>query len=104
MPDVEYTLDDMTFSWNEIKAEINKKKHGVSFQEAASAFGDVNAQFYDDEEHSEDEERFILLGYSEMSRMLMICHCYRGIDANIVRIISARNATRQERQKYEERG
>jgi uncharacterized DUF497 family protein len=94
----------MIFKWNEYKAETNKKKHGVTFEEAATAFGDVNAKVYDDDEHSEDEEHFILMGYSAISRLLMVCHCYRGNDDSVIRIISARKATRQERQKYEERG
>ncbi|MCL2198573.1 MAG: BrnT family toxin [Defluviitaleaceae bacterium] len=101
---VEYSLDDLTFNWNEIKAAKNEEKHEVTFEEAATAFKDENAQIYDDEEHSEDGERFILLGYSKMSRLLMVCHCYRGEDEDIIRIISARKARKPERKKYEERG
>jgi len=91
------------FDWDDAKEESNKKKHGVSFEEAMTAFVDEYAQIYDDEEHSDNEERFILIGYSEKTRLLMVCHCYRDSDA-ITRIISARKATRQERQKYENGG
>ncbi len=58
----EYVQDDLIFSWNEFKAEINERKHGVTFEEAATAFKDINAKIYDDDEHSDEEERFILLG------------------------------------------
>jgi len=100
----ERILGDMIFSWNEEKAYNNARKHGITFEEAATAFADPDAQIYDDEEHSDDEERFVLLGYSKISRLLIVCHCYRGIDGNIIRIISARRATSHERQKYEQRG
>ena len=67
----------MVFNWNEYKAESNEKKHGVSFEEAATAFRDENAKIYDDDDHSQDEERFILVGYSKISRLLVVCHCCR---------------------------
>ena len=101
LPD--YIIGDMVFNWNEEKAESNLRKHGVSFEEAATAFGDAGAKIYDDEEHSDDEERFLLVGYSKFSRLLLICHCLRGRDDDIVRIISARKANNQERQKYEDK-
>ena len=104
MLSVEHILGDMVFNWNENKAESNEQKHGITFEEAATAFGDVDARIYDDEEHSGFEERFVLLGYSKISRLLIVCHCYRGSDGEIIRIISARKATKQERQKYEDRG
>jgi len=88
------------FDWDEAKEAANIAKHGVSFDEAMTAFSDEFAQIYDDEEHSNDEERFILIGYSEKTRLLMICHCYRDNEV-VTRIISARKATRHERQKYE---
>jgi len=91
------------FDWDEEKAETNESKHGITFNEAMTAFGDGHAQIYDDEEHSDYEDRFILLGYSQKTRMLMVCHCYRGNDT-IVRIISARKATRHERKKYQDGG
>ena len=91
---------DMLFDWDENKAIENEKKHDVTFGEAVTAFKDKNAQIYDDEEHSEYEERFILLGLSEKRRVLMICHCYRESDT-VTRIISARKATSHEWKKYE---
>ena len=101
---MEYIIGDMIFNWNEHKAESNEQKHGVTFEEAATAFSDVDAQIYDDEGHSGAEERFVLLGYSKISRLLIVCHCIRGRDGEIIRIISARKATKQEHQKYEDRG
>ena len=91
------------FDWDDTKEETNRKKHGVTFEEAMTAFVDEHAQIYDDEEHSNDEDRFILIGYSEKPRLLMVCHCYRDSDT-ITRIISAREATQHERQKYENGG
>ena len=104
MPDIEFHQHGMVFKWNELKAEENVQKHGITFEEAATAFRDDFAQLYDDEEHSSDETRFILLGYSVISRLLIVCHCYRGDDESTIRIISARKATQHERHIYEERG
>ena len=88
------------FDWSQSKARANLKKHGVSFEEAKSVFYDEYAvQFFDDE-HSDDEERFILLGKSIKSRILLVCHCERE-SGNIIRIISARKATTKERRYYE---
>ena len=88
------------FEWSQPKARANLKKHGVSFEEAQSVFYDEFArQFYDDE-HSEDEDRFILLGKSNQSRLLIVCHCERA-SGDIIRIISARKATAKERKFYE---
>jgi len=95
---IEYS--GILFNWDEGKEIINKKKHGISFEEAMTAFADEHAQIYNDEEHSDTEARFILIGYSEESRLLMVCHCYRDSET-ITRIISARKATRHERHKYE---
>ena len=88
------------FEWNEKKAASNFRKHGVSFEEAKSVFYDENAiQFYD-EDHSElEEDRFLLLGRSIESRILITCYCERESD-NVLRIISARKATKKERQYY----
>lgn len=87
------------FSWDPAKAKSNLKKHGVSFEEAQSVFYDEFAlQFYDDE--SSDEERFLLLGLSNQSRILVVVHCERGGDDEELRIISARKATGSERQYY----
>lgn len=88
------------FEWSQSKAQANLKKHGVPFEEAKSVFYDEYAlQFFDDE-HSSDEERFILLGKSIKSRVLLVCHCEHE-SGNIIRIISARKATAKERKYYE---
>lgn len=92
----------MEFAWDETKAEINKRKHGVSFEEAATVFDDADALQIFDPDHSEDEDRFVLLGMSSILRILVVCHCYRA-DDNIIRIISARKATRNESSTYERR-
>ena len=87
------------FEWDPRKDSANQRKHGVSFEEAQSVFFDENAvQFYD-EHHSEHEERFIMLGLSIRSRILVVCHCERD-SGNVIRIISARKATKSERQFY----
>ena len=87
------------FEWDPRKDSANQRKHGVSFEEAQSVFFDENAvQFYD-EHHSEQEDRFIMLGLSIRSRNLVVCHCERE-SGNVIRIISARKATRSERKYY----
>ncbi len=83
------------FEWDSAKATANIKKHGVAFEEAQSVFYDEFAvQFFDDE-HSSEEERFLLLGMSTGGKLLLVCHCERA-SGNIIRIISARKATRRE--------
>ena len=89
----------MKFEWNEKKAKINIDKHGISFEEAATVFYDEQALLRDDPDHSDDEDRFILLGMSEMANVLIVCHCYRESD-EIIRIISARKATKKELNQY----
>ena len=86
------------FEWNQEKAASNIKKHGVSFDEAVTVFWDKNALIINDPDHSEDEDRFILLGMSENLRILVVIHCERG---DTIRLISARTATKQERKQYE---
>ena len=87
------------FEWDPRKDAANARKHGVSFAEAQSVFFDEHAiQFYDDE-HSDQEERFIMLGMSLHSRILVVCHCERR-SGGIIRIISARKATHAERMHY----
>ena len=93
----------MLFDWDTEKEIANVKKHGIDFAEAMTAFGDAHLQIYADEEHSDDEDRFILIGCSKKTRLLMVCHCYRNGD-NITRIISARKATPHERKVYENGG
>ena len=81
------------------KAAGNRRKHGISFAEAKTAFLDENARVIPDPEHSEDEERFVLLGLSISVRVLVVCHCYRK-GGDVIRIISARKADREEIEQY----
>ncbi|OGS05783.1 MAG: hypothetical protein A3G41_03035 [Elusimicrobia bacterium RIFCSPLOWO2_12_FULL_59_9] len=90
------------FEWDPEKARTNKRKHGISFEEAQSVFYDENARFMSDPEHYEDEDRFLLLGMSSNPRILVVCHCYRRSDL-AVRLISARRATKNEQTLYWER-
>lgn len=96
-------MSELKFEWDDNKAEVNAAKHGVSFEEAATVFDDENAIMFDDPDHSEDEDRFILLGMSMMARILIVCHCYRNEDESI-RIISARKATKNEARQYADFG
>lgn len=89
----------ITFEWDEAKASLNLKKHGVSFEEASTVFYDPHALLIDDETHSQEEQRFILLGISAKSRVLTVCHCFREA-YDLVRIISARKATKREEADY----
>ena len=89
----------MRFSWDEAKGRENIQKHGVSFEEASTVFADENARLKHDPEHSQAEDRFILLGYSVKMRMLIVCHVYREND-EVIRLISARKATRNEQRQY----
>jgi len=90
---------DGTFRWNGRKNEINIRKHGVSFEEAYTVFYDNNAIVIDDEEHSAQEERFLIIGVSSELRMLVVCHCYRE-SAQVIRLISARKASKFENDLY----
>lgn len=89
---------DLDFSWDEKKAAQNRRKHGVSFEEAKSVFDDPLCQTYPDPGHSLSEERELTTGYSDTDRLIMVSHTHRGLYA---RIISARLPTRQERLDYE---
>ena len=89
----------MDFDWDERKAATNLKKHGVSFHEAGTVFGDPMAITFHDPEHSETEHRFLTFGLSQSSRLLVVAHTDRG---SKVRIISARLMKRHERKIYEE--
>ena len=95
-------MAEIRFEWDPRKSASNRRKHGVSFEEAATVFTDEHALLIDDPDHSEDEDRFILLGLSSSLRMLVVCHCYRESEEEI-RIISARKATRNERDTYNRR-
>lgn len=92
-------MSALRFEWDERKAKANVKKHGVGFEEAKSAFYDDRAKLIDDPDHSENEDRFVLLGLSSALQLLVVCHCYRG-DDGVIRIISARKATAKETQFY----
>ena len=92
-------MEYITFEWDENKNAINKQKHQVSFEEAQTVFEDPNAIMIPDTEHSEEEERFILLGFSNNAKLLVVCHCYRQSDT-VIRIISARKATKNEARQY----
>ncbi len=92
-------MSQLLFEWDKEKNQINQKKHGVSFEEAKTVFYDDNAiQFWDDD-HSEVEDRFLLLGRSSKMRLLLIVHCFREQES-VIRIISARQATQKESQQY----
>ena len=92
-------MNMIRFEWDDNKNEINKKKHKISFEEARTVFYDDAALVIDDPEHSKDEDRFIILGLSKRANLLVVCHCYRESDT-VIRIISARKATKMESQYY----
>jgi len=92
-------MNNLDFIWDENKNARNIASHNVSFEEAKTVFYDPNARVIYDPEHSEDEDRFIILGLSRLLNLLVVCHCYRE-DENIIRIISARKATLKERKQY----
>jgi len=89
----------MRFAWDSRKANSNLKKHGVSFDEAETVFLDEAARLIDDPDHSDHEQRFVLLGCSLRARYLIACHCYREGDS-VIRLISARRATAREEALY----
>lgn len=89
----------MKFEWHWAKAAANLRKHGVSFDEAATVFGDALSYVFPDQDHSDDETRFLIIGMSGAGRILVVSHTDRE---ERTRIISAREATRKERQFYEE--
>ena len=95
-------MSELRFEWDRKKAAENRRKHGVSFEEAESVFADEFAILLDDPDRSADEARFLLLGLSATLRTLVVSHCYRKAD-EVVRLISARKATRPERDVYNRR-
>ena len=97
-----YRSGALRFEWDRRKAALNARKHGVSFEDARSVFFDERARLIDDPDHSEVEERFVMLGMSSSLRMLVVCHCYRD-EENVVRIVSARKATARESRSYPKR-
>lgn len=92
-------MSTLRFEWDARRAAANTKKHGVTFEEARSIFVDERAKLIDDPDHSEDEDRFVLLGLSSTLRLLLVCHCYRS-EGNVICIISARKATTKESKSY----
>ncbi len=95
-------MNDLTFEWDEKKSASNLRKHGITFVEAQTVFSDELGRFMPDPDHSQGEERFILMGVSTKNRILVICHC--EITSDIIRIISARKAEKFERKQYEDYG
>ena len=93
-------MTSLRFEWDEAKNRSNRRKHGVSFEEARTAFLDENARAVPDPDHSNDEDRFVLLGLSISLGVLVVCHCYRQKD-EVIRIISARKADRDELKQYQ---
>jgi uncharacterized protein len=93
---------DLRFEWDERKNRSNRQKHGISFEEAQTVFLDDAALLIDDPDHSDDEDRFVLLGLSSSLRTLVVCHCYRE-GSGVIRIINARKADRSERSLYSQR-
>ena len=92
-------MSSLRFEWDERKSSLNFGKHGVTFDDAKTVFFDEQARLKDDPDHSQDEERFLLLGLSSTLRLLVVSHCYRGED-KVIRIISARKATAKESKSY----
>lgn len=89
----------LNFNWDNEKAKVNIRKHGVSFKDAATVFDDPFSITLDDTLHSQEEDRFLIIGYSQQQKLLVVVYTYRG---NNIRIISARIATRRERKIYEQ--
>lgn len=87
------------FTWGEKKNASNKKKHGIDFTEASSAFSDEDALFKYDPKHSDEEDRFVLLGYTNTGKLVVVCHCSTD-DEKIIRIFSARKAEKNEAKQY----
>ena len=92
-------MKELRFEWDERKSGANIRKHGISFEEARTAFYDENAIQYFDPDHSEDEDRFLLLGMSFKLRVLVVCHCFRESET-VIRMISARKADKDEDHHY----
>ena len=90
---------DMKFEWDENKRKINNRKHEIDFEEAKSVFYDDEAILIPDPDHSKEEERFLILGLSKKTNLLVVCHCYRT-SKDIIRIINARKATKSEKKLY----
>jgi uncharacterized DUF497 family protein len=92
-------MAEIRFEWDKKKHSLNKRKHGVSFEEGQTVFADENGLLLDDPDHSQEEDRFILLGLSSSLRLIVVSHTYRK-DDTVLRIISARKGTRSEQKQY----
>jgi len=92
-------MKELHFEWDQGKEKANVKKHGVSFEEARTTFYDENAMQFYDPDHSDEEDRFVLLGLSLNPQVLVVCHCFRECET-VVRIISARKADKDEELEY----
>jgi len=92
-------MGGISVAWDATKARQNERKHGVTFDEARTVFADEGALLIDDPDNSASEERFVIIGFSSHARLLTVCHCYRESD-EVIRIISARKATRNESDQY----
>ncbi len=92
-------MHSISFVWDKSKATLNKRKHKISFDEAKTVFADQNARLIFDSEHSKGEDRFVLLGLSSSTRILTVIHCYHE-EEEVIRIISARKATKNEQKQY----
>jgi len=95
-------MDGLRFEWDPAKDALNQAKHAVSFDEARTVFFDPHALVIDDPDHSVTEQRFIIMGHSRTLRLLVVAHCYRTVD-EVIRIISARKATKREAAHYREK-
>ena len=93
-------MDTLRFEWDPNKNEVNKTKHGLSFETAKEVFYDEFAILFDDPDHSIDEDRFLIIGSIKTEQICIVSHCYR--DDDLIRIISARKATKAEKQVYQE--
>lgn len=93
-------MNSIKFEWEASKAASNVQKHGITFEEARTVFFDERARLINDPDHSESEDRFILLGFSSSLRVIVVCHCYSS-EGNVIRIISARKATATEKKAYD---
>lgn len=95
-------MSSLRIEWDAAKARANEAKHGVTFEEAGTVFLDERALLIADPDHSDQEDRFVILGLSSSLRMLVVCHCYRD-SGRVIRIISARKATKSESKTYDGR-
>ena len=99
MPTESYEFNGQMFEWDRNKNLSNIEKHGITFKMASLVFFDPNAATYDDGQHSQEEDRFIIIGFGENHKIMTVCHCYRE-DETVIRIISARKATKVEEKLY----